>query len=218
MIREVIQKEAIQSLIFNNFQGIIHISPRVGKTKILLESLEAYDGEIYVIYPTNDIKASWLEEMEKWNLYFPITFYNQRSLHKINSNKALIICDEIHTLSMHQIELLKKLKQRGCKLAGASGTISRRTLEKLQFNLGLEIIYEYIINDAIDDNIIADYEIIVYRVPLDDTKKDVLVKRSKKDKGFYTTEARAYKFYDDKFFHFKSKEYETSKILRNFKS
>lgn len=210
MIREAIQKEATQQIIYNNFKGIVYISPRVGKTKLTLDALEAFNNNIYVIYPNNDIKSSWYHEMEKWDLFYNITFCNQRSLHKIDDDNALIICDEGHTLSEHQLNLLKKLQARGCKILVTTGTLADDTKRNLFYSLGLEIIYEYQIDSAIDDDIIANYEINVMLIDLDDTDKYVTAKKNK-NSSFKTTEVRAYQFYTDLFYNYKHKQRYSSK-------
>ena len=193
-IRDKIQLEATQAIIDNKFQGIIDVSPRVGKSKIIIDAFKKLkkDIPILITYPTNNIGDSWNSEFDKWNYDSKnITLINQRSLHKIKkiNDYKLIIVDECHSLSSNQLRILSRFKGQSL---GLSGSISDETKMVLEDVLGLTTIYEYSVADAVEDEVISDYKIKIITLPLDTKKK--YVPGGSKTKPFNTTEEANYKY------------------------
>ena len=110
-LRNQIQQQATQKICFNNFRGIINVAPRVGKSKIVCDAINVLQSPqmILITVPYNSIQESWTTELNKWGVNIPIAIINQRSLAKEEDlNKYdIIICDEIHTLSNAQIQVLQ---------------------------------------------------------------------------------------------------------------
>ena len=102
-MRNKIQSDAVKSIIDNNYQGIIDVAPRVGKSKIAIDSIKKLKKQkILITAPYNSILDSWQEEFRKWKVAKTKRpeVINQRSLEKVDISKYdLIISDEIHTLS-----------------------------------------------------------------------------------------------------------------------
>jgi superfamily II DNA or RNA helicase len=170
--RDQIQKEAVETIIKNNFKGVIDISPRFGKTKLLIDSVKGLkDKKILVTVPFNSILESWDSELKQW---YPdntnITVINQRSLSGFNLEPFnLIVCDEIHTLSDLQIMILRNSNKT---ILGATGSLGKTTKKLLKLNLGLKVIYEYSIEQAINDGIISNYVLNIHYVKLDNVIKN----------------------------------------------
>jgi len=170
--REVIQDNIVKAIQNSNNKVIgIHVSMRLGKTKALINYLKTLDKNIKVLisYPDNKIKESWEQEMIKWKyINNNIEFCNFSSLKKhINENYNIIIIDECQFLSDFELEQVNLLCDKCNKMILPSGTISQKTYEKLLLYIGMKIVYEYTVESAIDDEIIADYQITVHYINLD---------------------------------------------------
>lgn len=106
--REEIQKNIKNTILLNNFKGIVLSSVRSGKTRIILETIKEHSKNkkitIFVAYPNIDVKNSWLDEMEKIQ-YFPnVIFSTFISLEKyINVEADYFIYDEAHLIPTENI-------------------------------------------------------------------------------------------------------------------
>lgn len=167
MVRDQRQNELIQSFVD---KGIIKASVRLGKTRIgvkLLQQLNPH-STILICYPDINIKDSWLNEMTLLNYSNPnITFTTFKSMHNYRDKIFdFIIIDEIHLLSEFQRDVLRDLLLNNKKLLGLTGTLNIEN--KLNFKLlGLNVIAEYTKEQAIEENIIKDYNISIHTVTLD---------------------------------------------------
>jgi superfamily II DNA or RNA helicase len=179
-------------------RGILYLCPRFGKIRtsvIILKKLNLlcyYYGDndglialknILICYPDNTIKTSWNNEfVQECVLQNNITYCNFRSLDKYIPSKKwdLIIIDEIHMLSEAQVGVLLSVPN-SAKILGLTGTLSSTTEKYLWRALGLKVLGRYPIEQAIEEGIIADYEIRVVKVDLDNNVK--IFKSGSKKKG-----------------------------------
>lgn len=184
------------------------------KTKILIDCIKTIQSKkVLVTVPFNSILDSWNLELEKW---FPennnITIINQRSLSNVDLNDYhLIICDEIHTLSDLQLMILRNSNKT---ILGATGSLGKKTKSLLRSNLQLKIIFEYSIEQAINDGIISNYIVNIHYLNLDNTIKNI--EYGTKKKPLIGTEQEAYKWYTNQFEKFKFLAY-SDKSLENIK-
>ena len=199
-MRNKIQSDAVKSIIDNNYHGIIDVAPRVGKSKIAIDSIKKLKKQkILITAPYNSILDSWQEEFRKWKIAKTKRpeVINQRSLEKVDLSKYnLVISDEIHTLSDRQLSCLKN-----SKVLGFSGSIANKTKMKLRENLGIKPIFTYSIEQAIKDGIISDYEIKIISCQLDSSRK--YISAGNKAKPFKTTEFANYNYLSSMFDKFK---------------
>jgi superfamily II DNA or RNA helicase len=156
--------------------GIIYAAPRTGKCRIAYIILKEFivNANILIVYPDNKIKKSWEDEFKIMNYKNPnIVFTTYLSLGKHMKAWDLIICDELHTLSPNQIEVLKEFPnfKTYSNVLGLSGTISKETAKTLLYDLKLPIVAEYSIEQAIAEGVVTDYEINVIKVNLDSVVK-----------------------------------------------
>ena len=175
------------------------VSPRVGKSKIIIDALSSLDGSILIVAPFNSILDAWEIEIQKWNksLRERITLVNQRSITN-DHRRDILICDECHTLSEAQIKKILSLKFKS--ILGSTGTLSDSSRKALK-PIIKDIIYEYSIKQAIQDGIISNYSIKVITCQLDNKNKYVPAGTVKKP--FLTTEIGAYNYYTKQFNFFK---------------
>jgi superfamily II DNA or RNA helicase len=210
-LRNQIQAQATQKICLNNFRGIINVAPRVGKSKIVCDAINVLTipQSILITVPYNSIMESWQTELKKWNVELPITIINQRSISKEEDlNKYnIIICDEIHTLSASQMQALQEFDG---PILGVSGSISKETEKTLRNELGLKTIFKYTLEEAITDGIIANYEINL--VPLTLDNKDKYIDAGSKTAPFKTTEYLNYQYLTEQFNKFKRMAWNNSKM------
>lgn len=186
--QDEIQEEIIEKTLkfySDNEKGYLNLAMRVGKTRITLEVLKrkGYEiGQILIAYPDNKLLETWLNEMKTWDFNNPcIRYVNFSSLKKCNDQDYdVIICDEFHSLSPNEEDLLKELKSSMWLFL--SGTISGETKEKWP---EFKEIANYSTLEGIDDGILADYQISVHLVSLDDkvltpNKKGKMLSEKKK--------------------------------------
>lgn len=208
--RQEIQNLAIQKAQEHNYYGILDISPRVGKTYIAIQCLQNLkDKRVLITAPFNTILDSWEKEFVKWSYRHPfIKLINQRSLNNENLNDYdVIICDEIHTLSENQLSILNPHK---LKIFGLTGSLGKDTAKELRYWLGVKTIFKYSIEEAVNDGIISNYEIVIHYVDLDKLAK---YEYGTKKKMFTGNELAAYNFYSGKFEQMKFMRLQTVKMM-----
>jgi superfamily II DNA or RNA helicase len=199
--REKIQKEASDAVVLNRFNGILFVSPRVGKCKITIDALNTVDKTIKVLImaPQLSILEDWKREIVTWNLVdnIEVEYVWSNSLKKNKDTYNLIIADECHSYNLKVLAELRKRQIKGSRILGLTGTLTQQD----EFNLGnilsLVPFYTYTFAQAIKDKIIADYEIICVGVPLDDTDKYVLA--GTEAAPFNQTELEAYSYWDSRY-------------------
>jgi len=140
---------------------------RVGKTRICLKSIEKHSEnyikplEILVLYPTIDIKNSWIKECDLINYHPNITYSTFISIEKIaNKDWDYIVVDESHGVPEENIlPILGELIKRHANAVLISGTYSSKTLENLKSYTNLDLVINYPTEEAIKDGIISDYSV-----------------------------------------------------------
>lgn len=199
--RENIQKQALDKIIENEFSGIFVLSPRSGKTKIAIDAMKLSKFEnIFILVPRTIIKNSWYEELNKWNYNFnKKNILCNASAKKLPNNIDLLIIDEVHTLSVNQIYQIRKANPK--KIIGLTGTIQFDTINTLSLTLGLNVKYNYSIDKAVKEKVIADFEINLIGVDLDNTRQSIVSGTKKKPE--LKTELEHYTYLTNQFEKFK---------------
>ena len=191
--RDRLQQRAVQDIINHKFRGLIDISPRFGKSRVIIDALKSLKNipKTLILAPFNTIIDSWHQEFDKWGM--DQTNIEVRTTRWLLDQKELpyqlIITDECHRLSEAQIAILKAYEG---PILGLSGSISPETKWTLRRDLGLKVIHEYGVDEAVKDEIVADYQINIVTLPLDD--KDKYIVAGTKDKPFFTTEKKHYEY------------------------
>jgi superfamily II DNA or RNA helicase len=100
--------------------------------------------------------------------YLQIEYSTSHSLKKhIGKHFDYIILDEIHEFSDGQLDVADKLVECTPTIA-LTGTATASTLKNIEKRTGLQVGFEYTIEEAVRDGILCDYEINVHLVELDD--------------------------------------------------
>ena len=197
MTREDIQKAALKATLGRKYAGLA-LATGIGKTLVGLNHMIRENGankRILIVAPKKSILASWKSEAEKFNLSYLLvnaTFTTYLSLNKLFiSDYDLVYLDECHSLLESHRDFLDCF---GGKILGLTGTPPKHVnSEKGEMVSDFcPIVYSYVTDDAIEDNILNDYKIIVHQLTLG-TKNDIEVKT--KGKSFFTSEVNNYNYW-----------------------
>lgn len=199
--RNQIQLFASDAIIENKFRGICKVAPRVGKCKITIDALNTVKKSLHVliIAPRKEIFKDWKKEFNKWglNLNIHIDFVWHNSLKKNKKFYNLIVCDEIHEYNINVLYELDERKNKGMRILGLTGTLDSDTAFTIKQIVGINTFFNYTIDEAIKDKIIADYKIICIGCELNNIDKSVL--SGTKEKSFHQTEKQAYDYWNNRY-------------------
>lgn len=170
-----------------------------GKTKIACDLSDAAHQDWTILVPRKPLVKTWEDELVKWgyeDLLKRIKILCYASAHKLIPGNNNIILDEAHRLTDRSLPFVKDFKGTG-KLIALSATIPGKKRELLE-QLGIEHsnTIKYSLDDAVDDDVVADYSIKIIQFALDTVTKNV--QAGKKGAYFMTTEAAGYVFKDQR--------------------
>jgi len=214
--REDIQSDALKAINDCDRCGIA-VSMGVGKTLIGLQHIfQNYHDtlDVLVVAPKRSILKSWLDEAKKFNLehLLPhIKFTTYLSLNKQSLNFDIVYLDECHNLLFTHEPWLSNFKG---KIVGLTGTPPKvASSEKGQMvSKYCPIVYKYITDDAVNDGILNDYEIIVHKFKLDNRKN--FMQKTKKGQ-FPTSELASYNYWTERLLNANGgKEVQILRVMR----
>lgn len=185
-----IQNEAIK-LWNKNKRGTLAIATGVGKTLIGVNISLNYKN-VLIVVPTEKLRDDrWPDEFKKWkHKDNHITRECYASLSRIDLSKYdLIILDEGHNVTVNNSKNFKNYKGDILCLTATPP----RDEEKLEiFNTYFPIIFEYTVDEAVRDNVVAPYQIKIVEYYLDSKTKNI--KAGNKKKQFMNTELAHYNY------------------------
>lgn len=199
--RDEIQQQALD-IALNYKRSGLGISMGVGKTLIGLRYLSHLQEQnmhklnVLVVAPKLSIFDTWKDDAVKFGIdqkvMDQITYTTYLSLHKFNPhNFDIVVLDECHSLLDSHETFLANYKGR---ILGLTGTPPRysHTEKGRMVSKYCPILYKYITDDAVDDNILNDYRIIVHKMPL---STDNVIPVVLKNNNFYTSEKKSYDYW-----------------------
>lgn len=183
----------------NPCKSILLLSPRVGKTRIGIGYIKKHNlKKILWVTPTVKLRDEDIPgEFVTWKAKSYLsgaTIVCYSSLSAVEGEFDVVILDEIQAITEANTLPFFNGKIKAKSILGLTGTMPKH-FEKLQLikKLGLNVEKEITIDDAVQENMVADYKVNVLEVPLDSTTKNV--KGGTKAKPFMTTEAAAYAYH-----------------------
>jgi superfamily II DNA or RNA helicase len=200
MSREEIQEEALKATEGKKRSTIV-LGTGVGKTLVGLLHIERNTSELHnvlVVAPKKSIFQSWSDDAVKFgkqDLLKRITFSTYIGLSKRDPNEYdYIYLDECHSLLDSHRTFLDVYKGG---ILGLTGTPPKhRSSEKgmivAQF---CPVVYTFKADDAIENGIINDYQIIVHELKLDEAKNYQV---EMKTKSFVTSEKQNYNYWGNR--------------------
>lgn len=181
------------------------VSMGVGKTLVGLRYLQSLwltkkiRKKILIVGPKLSVFQTWKDEAAKHNVLKDIMdnidFVTYISLKKQNPNDySVVVFDEVHNLLYSHLSFLTFYTGRILGLTGTPPRYENGEKGKMVAS-ACPVKYTYITDDAIDDQILNDYRIIVHRMSLSSAKT---IKVMKKDGGhFYKSEVNDYNYWSD---------------------
>lgn len=222
--RQTVQQEALKLALQYNRCGL-GISMGVGKTLIGLQYIqqlvkqhtELYKLRVLLVAPKLAVETTWLDEAVKHNIDISgaeLVFTTYLSLVKHAYERYdVIIFDECHSLLYSHLPVITDFKGR---ILGLTGTPPRyHNSEKGEMvDRACPIRYSYITDEAVEDNIINDYKIIVHMMSLSQVS-NIPVYSKNNSRVFYSSEQKDYDYWTKRIDDAKSKkEEQIASIMR----
>ena len=151
-------------------RGYFNLAMRFGKCKTTIDLLIKMDVDsVLIAYPDNKLRDTWMDECRLWSYDNPnITYVNFSSLKKYTEEEFdFFVIDEFHSCSENEREYAHTIMSNCTYTLGLSGTVSAET----DGYWDMEQIAAYTTEQGIEDGILADYQISVHLVDLDDSIK-----------------------------------------------
>jgi superfamily II DNA or RNA helicase len=182
-IRDLRQKEAVEAFLASDRKSIVNACPRFGKIKVAIEIMKALGvRNPMILAPRKDIEKGWKDDFQKFGVTGGYEFRTFASIKKIlGFSHQILIIDEPHELSVNQQKALQRHVDTCPHVLGLTGTMTQKTRIELYDNLTLDVCFKYTIDQGVSEGILADYEMFIHRVPLDNTK---LIYTSSKGKDY----------------------------------
>ena len=197
MNREEVQEKALQATRGKDRCGLA-VATGVGKTLIALNHLENHYSpllSILVVAPKLSIFESWRAEARKFDkekLLIGVTFTTYLSINKQDPKEYdIVYLDECHSLLDSHREFLDEFNGKILGLTGTPPKHSNSEKGKLVSEY-CPMVYEFVTDNAIENKILNDYQIIVHELELS-TKNNYLVET--KHKSFRTSEQKNYSYW-----------------------
>lgn len=198
MSTEIAQKAILDSLPTKP-HGILNLSPRFGKTKLVLDIVKR-DKPKKILYVTPNAQLRDVDipaEYKKWKM---LTYLKKTeivcwgSLHKVKGTYDFVILDEVQFITpANSIGLVKK-KIKFNNIIGLTGTLPKHEEKlKLYEHLKLRVLNSVSIEEAVDQGLIADYDITIVECMLDN--KDKYISAGSAAVKFKQTEQGQYDYY-----------------------
>lgn len=201
MTRDEIQSAALKAT-DDKLRAGLGLATGVGKTLVGLMYLEKHVTplkNVLIVAPKNSIISEWRSQAAKFKktrVLDNVTCSTYLSLNKLDPREYdIVILDEAHSLLDSHREFLDNYSGR---ILGLTGTPPKfESSEKGQMVAEYcPIVFTYLTDDAIDDNILNDYKIIVHELKLDNKNKNINVQT--KGNGFSTTEQANYNYWTNR--------------------
>lgn len=196
--REDILKDILSNAKYDDI-GTYLLSPRLGKTRVVIELIKKFKyKKILWVTPNTKLRDEDIpNEFIKWKAKSYLkktTILCYSSLVKQSGEYDLIVLDEVQVLTLKQAKNLLTRNLKYKSLIGLTGTLPKHKIKlDVMSYLGLDkILKEVSIEEAIGNNIVADYRITTIGVPLDSINRNIL--SGNKTKSFYQTEYQKYQY------------------------
>ena len=201
LIREKVQGEAIQAVMDNN-GGMVAMATGSGKSRVAVELAKLFCApfmsDLALLVPTEKLRdENWLEEFNKWganNLWADTQRLCYASASKVkNQDFNFAILDEGHNITELSAEFFVNNKVKRTVLLTATPPDDPTKVEILN-QLGIKLVYELTLDQAVRLGFVAPYKITVILSPLDNVTKNIV--GGNKANPFMTTESSTYAYWN----------------------
>jgi superfamily II DNA or RNA helicase len=201
LVREKVQHEAIQAVVDNN-GGMVAMATGSGKSRVAVEVAKHYcepvGSDLVLLVPTEKLRdENWKEEFEKWSanyLWEDTVRLCYASASKLDSNGYnLAILDEGHNITELASTFFLNNDVERTVLLTATPPNDPIKVDILR-RLGIKLVYELTLDQAVRLGFVAPYKITVITVPLDNATKNI--PGGNKANPFMTTESACYAYWN----------------------
>jgi len=167
-LRDKLQQEALTEACRFRRSGL-NLSVGFGKTKVGLMYLQKAGGNTLIVVPKLDIIKSWEDDAVKFGYEEVIekcTFTTYLSLHKYNpKDYRNVILEEAHNTKASHDPFLREFNGN---ILGLTGTppVWKNSEKGEMMTKYYPIRYTYTTDEAVDQDILNDYNIHVHYIPL----------------------------------------------------
>lgn len=190
--KDEIQRAAVEAwLPFK--AGRLQMCTGSGKSRAaLLCALAVEAKKLLIIVPTENLRDNnWPKELEQWAPGLNADFVCYASISKIkNQRYDFVIFDEIHRLTELSSSFISQ--NSFTHYVGLTATDPQDPEKLALINAFCPAVFNYSLEQGVEDGVVAPFDLIVLRHFLDDTKLNI--KAGSKTKPFYTTEYKQYKY------------------------
>lgn len=212
MTKNDIQDKCLELLKAHN-RASVALSMGTGKTLLGLKHMQLnYGNKFLVVAPKVSVFESWKEEAKFHNLEYllkDISYCTYRSLSKIDlSQYDILYLDEVHNLLYSHN---KNLSFYNGNIVGLTGTPPKilKSEKGWMVDTFCPIIYNYKTDEAINDKLLNNYQIIVHLLDLNEQKT------IKVNDKFYTSELASYNYWSNRIEDARNpKELQICRIMR----
>ena len=197
MNREEIQAAALKATESKQKCTVV-LGTGVGKTLVGLKHMELNTTSLMrtlVVAPKKSIFQSWKDDAETFNMQEQlsrITFTTYLSLNKHNpADFDAVYLDEVHSLLDSHRGFLQLYKGKILGLTGTPPKYKDSEKGKLVQEF-CPVVYTFKADDAIENGILNDYQIIVHELSLDTNKNYPVLMKTK---SFITSESQNYNYW-----------------------
>ena len=200
MTREEIQEEALKATEGKKRSTVV-LGTGVGKTLVGLTHIERNSNDmmnILIVAPKRSIFQSWSDDAIKFgkeDLLKRVTFSTYVGLNKRNpEDYDLVYLDEVHSLLDSHRDFLENFKGG---ILGLTGTPPKHRSSEKGIMVGqfCPVVYTFKADDAIDNGILNDYQIVVHELELNKCKNYQV---QMKTKSFITSEYDNYRYWGNR--------------------
>ena len=194
--KDEIQDEVLKAILPLKRNGVA-LSMGVGKTLIGLKHMNVnYTdyAKFLIIIPKKSVINEWKKQAVDFGLEHLLPhmhFSTYRSLTKQNTDYDVLYLDECHNVLPNMTLWLGLFSG---KILGLSGTWPK-SIHSTKYKILDEfcpMIYKYNTDSAVEDFILNNYKIIVYKIALDEKKT---IKIEKGGKSWFTSEVASYNYW-----------------------
>ena len=219
--RDQIQKEALEVALRHNRCGL-GVSMGVGKTLIGLNYIDYLQGKnmgklrVLIVAPKLSIFESWKDDATKFGINIDdVVFTTYLSLNKYNPHQFdVLVLDECHSLLNNHETFLAPYRGKILGLTGTPPRHQKSEKGEMVFKY-CPIMYKYITDDAIDDNILNNYKIVIHKLSLS-SRSTIEVKT--KNGSFYTSELKNYNYWTSRIMEASTKKQEQIAYIMRMKA
>ena len=217
MEREEILLKGLDAVLPHH-RASVGISMGVGKTWLGLKHMESkltVMSRFLVVAPKVSIYESWKEIAEKFDMAHileRVSFCTYLSLPKQELGYTWVYLDEMHSMLDSQRPWLEAYTGGILGLSGTPPKYAHSEKGKMM-NEFCPLVFDYYTDEAINDNILNDYRIIVHPMKLSDKK--TIWKTKKDGGGWWTSEKAEYDYWTKRVYGaISDKDAHISRVMR----